>query len=72
MYYIIEHQIRPDGVVNTTETGRSTFAGGVSLYHERYSKMAVNTEFTAVALMLTDEKLNVIEQAVVDTSYQNN
>lgn len=69
MFYVIEHQKRPDGVVNCSETSRTTFAGGVSLYHERYSKMAVNEQFVSVALMLVDEDLTVIEQAVVETQY---
>lgn len=69
-FFIIENQIRDDGEVNTTTTSRSTFALAVSYYHERYSKMVVNTQFPQVALMLTDEKLSVIDHAVIDTLYQ--
>ncbi|MBQ0005085.1 MAG: hypothetical protein KBS68_04395 [Clostridiales bacterium] len=70
MYYIIEHQIRPDGIINTTETARSTYALAVSYYHERYSKMVVNEQFVSVALMLTDAELKVMEHAVVPTQYK--
>ena len=70
MYFIIENQKRTDGVVNTTTTGRSTFASALSYYHERYSKMVMNTDFVWVSLMLVDEELNVVEQAKVDTLYQ--
>ena len=71
MYYVFENQKRADGVVNTTTTGRSTFASALSYYHERYSKMVMNTEFVWVSLMLCDEELNVAEQAKVDTLYQS-
>lgn len=70
MYYVIEHNKRPDGIVNVSETARNTFANGVSLYHERYSKMVVNTEFIEVSIMLVDEQLNVIEHATINTQYQ--
>lgn len=70
MYAVIEHQIKPDGTVNMSETARSTFAMAESYYHERYSKMRVNTEFVSVSIMLVDENLNVIQQAIVETCYQ--
>ena len=69
-YFVIEHDKRPDGVVNVSETARSTFAGAVSLYHDRYSKMVLNTQFTGVSIMLVDEDLSVIEQATIETQYQ--
>ena len=68
-YFVIEHDKRPDGVVNVSETARSTFAGAVSYYHDRYSKMVLNTQFTSVSLMLVDEDLNVIEQATIETQF---
>lgn len=70
MYFIFENQKRADGVVNTTTTGRSTFASALSYYHERYSKMVMNEEFVWIALMLVDEELNVVEQAKIDTLYE--
>ena len=69
-YFIIEHQTRPDGEINVSETARSTFAGGLSLYHERYSKMVVNTDFVSVSIMLVDENLSVIQHDTIQTQYQ--
>lgn len=60
-YFIIEHQKRIDGEVNVSEVSRSNLASALSYYHERYSKMIVNTEFVSVALSLVDEELNVIQ-----------
>lgn len=65
-YYIIEHQVRPDGEVNVSETARSTFVSALSYYHDRYSKMAVTELYTSVSLMLVDQNLNVIEQATIN------
>ena len=69
-YFIIEHQTRTDGEINVSETARSTFAGGLSLYHERYSKMVVNTDFVSVSIMLVDENLSVIQHDTIQTQYQ--
>ena len=68
-YFIIEHQTRTDGGINVSETARSTFAGGLSLYHERYSKMVVNTDFVSVSIMLVDENLSVIQHDTIQTQY---
>lgn len=70
MYFIIEHQTRPDGVVNISETARSSFASALSLYHERYSKLCVTDQFTAAALMLVEEDLTVRLHDVVETLYK--
>lgn len=69
-YYVIEHQTRSDGEINVRETARSTFASGLSLYHDRYSKMVVNTDFVSVSIMLVDENLNVIQRDTIQTQYQ--
>jgi len=69
MYYVIEHQKRPDGVVNTTETARSSYALGQSYYYERLSKMIVNTAFVSVSIMFVDEDLNVFMNETVKTAY---
>lgn len=68
-YYVIEHQIRPDGEVNVSETARGTFASANSLYHDRISKMVMTELYKSVSLMLVDENLNVIEQKQVETLY---
>lgn len=70
MYYIIEHDIRPDGVVNTSETGRSTFALALSYYYDRASKLVVNDAFVSSHLMLVDESLNVVKSDHLETLYQ--
>ena len=71
-YFIIEHQRRPDGEINVSEVARSTFASALSYYHERYSKMVVNTEFVSVSIMLVDENLDIIQKDTVQTQYQAN
>lgn len=70
MYFVIENQTRPDGIINTTTTSRSTFAAALSLYHERFSKMCVSTDYTSVGLLLCDADLNVVQHDVVETQYK--
>ena len=69
-YFIIEHQKRTDGEVNVSEISRQSFASALSYYHERYSKMVVNTEFVSVSIMLVDENLDVVQQDTIKTQYQ--
>ena len=69
MYYIIEHDIRPDGVVNTSETGRSSFASALSFYYDRQSKLVMNTDFVSAHLMLVEENLAIVKQDDVETQY---
>lgn len=69
-YFIIEHQKRTDGEVNVSEVSRQSFASALSYYHERYSKMVVNTEFVSVSIMLVDENLDVVQQDTIKTQYQ--
>ncbi len=68
-YYVIEFQQRADGEVNTSITQRNSFASGVSLYHDRYSKMVMTELYPSVSIMLVDENLSVIEQATIETEY---
>ena len=69
-YFVIEHQIRPDDEVNTSETARSTFASALSLYYERLSKMTVTELYKSVSVMLVDQNLDVVEQKTVDTLWK--
>lgn len=69
MYYILEHDIRPDGVVNTTETSRSSLALALSYYYDRQSKLVVSTVFVSAHLMLVNERLNIVKKDDVETSY---
>lgn len=70
MYYIIEHDIRPDGVVNTSETGRSSFSLALSYYYDRQSKLVVDTNFKSAHLMLVEENLAIVKQDDVETQYK--
>lgn len=65
MHFVIEHNVREDGVVNTTETARSTKALAVSYYHDRFSKLATNDQFVKSALMLVDEDLNQLDYDLI-------
>lgn len=69
MYYILEHDIRPDGVINTTETSRSSLALALSYYYDRQSKLVVNTDFVSAHLMLLTERLVIVKKDDVETSY---
>ena len=71
MYYIFEIQHRTDGINNVQQiVGRTTLNSALSYYHERFSKMTMNEEFTSVALYLCDENFNKIDHAIVTTMYK--
>lgn len=70
MYYIIENQTRPDGVVNTNTTAKATFASALSYYHERYSKMVMTELYTSVSIMLADKDLDVVQHDTIETLYK--
>lgn len=70
MYYIIEHQIKPNGEVNVSETARSSFSSALSYYYERCSKMSVTELFKSVYIMLVDEQLNAIKKDNLTTEYK--
>ena len=68
-YFITELQKRPDGIVNSTLTTRSSLATGLSYYYDRASKAVTSQQFTGVALTLQDETGNIIENKSFDTDY---
>lgn len=68
-YYVTELQSRPDGMVNSTLTARSSFGLSLSLYFDRASKAAASTEFTSVALTLQDQDGNIVKNEQIPTSY---
>lgn len=70
MHYIIEHNIRPDGIVNTSETGRSTFALALSYYYERASKVVVSENFVSSHLLLVSEDLEVVKTDHLEGQYK--
>lgn len=68
-YYVTELQSRPDGMVNSTLTARSSFGLGLSLYFDRASKAAASTDFTSVALTLQDQDGNIVKNEQIPTLY---
>lgn len=60
MFFVIEHNIRPDGVVNVSEVGRTSYELALSHFFERASKAATNANFVSSHLMLVEENLDVI------------
>lgn len=69
-YFITELQARPDGIVNSTITARSSLANGLSLYYTRAAAAVTSTQFTGVALTLQDEQGTIILNEHFDTIYE--
>lgn len=69
-HFITELQVRPDGIVNSTITTRSSLATGLSYYYDRASKAVTNTDFLSVALTLQNQDGDIIENQRFDTSYE--
>ena len=67
--FLTELQKRPDGIINSSVIARSSLATGLALYYDRASKAVTSTQFTGVALTLTDEDGNIIENRRFDTLY---
>lgn len=67
--FLTELQKRPDGLINSSVTARSSLATGLALYYDRASKAVTSTQFTGIALTLTDEDGNIIENKRFDTLY---
>lgn len=65
IYFVIENQTRPDGVVNTSTVSRSSFAAALSYYHDRFSKMCVTDLYTSVSLLLVDANLDVVQHDTI-------
>lgn len=69
-YYVTELQKRPDGIINSTITARSSLATGLSLYYTRAAAAVTSEQFTGVALTLQDENGNIILNDHFDTLYE--
>lgn len=67
--FLTELDKRPDGIINSSVTPRSSLATGLALYYDRASKAVTSQQFTGVALTLTDEDGNIIENKHFDTQY---
>lgn len=68
--FLTELQKRPDGVINSSVTTRSSVATGLSLYYQRAASAVTSTQFTGVALTLQDEDGNIIQNQHFDTLYE--
>ena len=68
--FLTELDKRPDGLINSSVTARSSLAAGLALYYDRASKAVTSTQFTSVALTLIDEDGNIIENRHFDTLYE--
>lgn len=68
--FLTELQSRPDGIINSSVTSRSSLATGLALYYERASKAVTSTQFTKVALTLQDADGNILENRAFDTLYE--
>lgn len=67
--FLTELDKRPDGLINSSVTARSSLATGLALYYDRASKAVTSTQFTGIALTLTDEDGNIIENKRFETLY---
>lgn len=68
-YFITELQARPDNIVNSSITARSSLATGLSYYYDRASKAVTSTQFTGVALTLQDENGTIVLNEHFETEY---
>lgn len=68
-YFITELQLRPDGIVNSTITTRSSLANGLAYYYQRASVAVTNTDFLSVALTLQDQTGTILKNECFDTQY---
>lgn len=70
MYYVSEFQTRPDGIVNATQTARSSLALGLAYYYQRAAVAVTTTDFPAVALVLMDQYGTIIKNERFETLYE--
>lgn len=69
-YFVTELDARPDGIINSSITARSSLALGLSLYYQRAAAAVTSEQFTGVALTLQDQDGNIILNEHFDTIYQ--
>lgn len=70
MYYLTELQTRPDGIVNATQTARSSLALGLAYYYQRASVAVATKDYPAVALVLMDQYGTIIKSERFETLYE--
>lgn len=71
-YFVTELQSRPDGIINSTITARSSLALGLALYYQRAAVAVTSEQFTGVALTLQDQNGNILLNEHFDTLYPVN
>lgn len=69
-YFVTELQARPDGIVNSTITTRSSLALGLALYYQRAAVAVTSEQFTGVALTLQDQNGQILLNENFNTLYQ--
>jgi len=69
-YFVTELQKRPDGIINSTITTRSSLALGLALYYQRAAVAVTTTDYLGVALTLQDEDGNIVLNEHFDTQYK--
>ena len=68
-YFVTELQARPDGIVNSTITTRSSLALGLALYYQRAAVAVTTKDFLGVALTLQDQNGTIVLNEHFDTLY---
>lgn len=69
-YFVTELQKRPDGIINSTITTRSSLALGLALYYQRAAVAVTTTDYLGVALTLQDEDGNIVLNEHFTTQYE--
>ena len=69
-YFVTELQKRPDGIINSTITTRSSLALGLALYYQRAAVAVTTTDYLGVALTLQDEDGNIVLNEHFTTQYK--
>lgn len=69
-YFITELQVRPDGIVNSTITTRSSLAMGLAYYYQRAAVAVTTTDYLSVALTLKDQTGEIIKNECFETQYE--
>ena len=70
MYYLTELQTRPDGIVNSTVTARSSLANGLAFYYQRAAVAVASEDFLSVALTLQDQEGHIRLNECFETQYK--
>ena len=69
-YFITELQVRPDGIVNSTITTRSSLAMGLAYYYQRAAVAVASDDFLSVALTLQDQEGHIRLNECFETQYK--